>query len=36
MIVTQLIEKAMKKAQGAQAWLNQSESTDVSFETNRL
>jgi len=36
MIVTQLIEKAMKKAQGAHAWLNQSESTDVSFETNRL
>jgi PmbA protein len=36
MIVTQLIEKAMKKAQGAQAWLNQNESTDVSFETNRL
>lgn len=36
MIATKLIEKAMKKAQGAQAWLNQSESTDVSFETNRL
>jgi PmbA protein len=36
MIATQLIEKTMKKAQGAQAWLNQSESTDVSFESNRL
>jgi PmbA protein len=36
MIVNQLIEKAMKKAQSAQAWLGQNESTDVSFENNRL
>ena len=36
MIVTQLIEKAMKKAQGAQASLGQSEATDVSFENDRL
>ncbi|MBM3241769.1 TldD/PmbA family protein [Candidatus Poribacteria bacterium] len=36
MIVNQLIEKAMKKASGAQASLGQSESTDVSFENDRL
>jgi len=36
MIVNQLIEKAMKKAQGAQASLGQSESTDVSFENDKL
>jgi len=36
MIVSKLIEKAMKKAQGAQAWLGQSESVDVSFENDRL
>jgi PmbA protein len=36
MIVNKLIEKAMKKAQGAQAWIGQSESVDVSFENDRL
>ena len=36
MIVNRLIEKAMEKAQGAQASLGQSESTDVSFENDRL
>ncbi len=36
MIVNRLIEKAMKKAQGAQAALGQSESTNVSFENDRL
>jgi predicted Zn-dependent protease len=36
MVVSKLIEKAMKKAQGAQAWLGQSESVDVSFENDRL
>ena len=36
MIVNQLIEKAMKKAQGAQAVLGQGESVDVSFENDRL
>lgn len=36
MIVNQLVEKAMKKAQGAQATLRQSESTKVSFENDKL
>ena len=36
MIVDRLIEKAMKKAQGAQASLGQSESTSVSFENDKL
>jgi predicted Zn-dependent protease len=36
MIVNQLVEKAMKKAQGAQASLWQSESTNVSFENDKL
>jgi PmbA protein len=36
MIVNQLVEKAMKKAQGAQATLWQSESTKVSFENDKL
>jgi len=36
MIVRRLIEKAMRKAQGAQAVLEQSESTKVSFEDDKL
>ena len=36
MIAKQLVEKAMKKAQGAQASVWQSESTDVSFENDKL
>jgi len=36
MIVNRLIEKAMKKAQGAQVALGQSESTNVSFENDKL
>lgn len=36
MIVNRLIEKAMKEAQGAQVALGQSESTNVSFENDRL
>lgn len=36
MIATELIEKAMRKAQGAQAFLAISESTDVSFENDKL
>ncbi len=36
MIVNRLIEEAMKKAQGAQASLGQSESTSVSFENDKL
>jgi PmbA protein len=36
MIVKRLIEKAMRKAQGAQATLGQSESTNVSFEDDKL
>ncbi|MBW2331185.1 MAG: hypothetical protein JRF30_09745, partial [Deltaproteobacteria bacterium] len=36
MIVNRLIEKAMQKAQGAQAALGQSESTNVSFEDDKL
>jgi PmbA protein len=36
MIVNRLIEKAMRKAQGAQAALGQSESTNVSFEDDKL
>ncbi|MBW2195789.1 MAG: hypothetical protein JRF37_09545, partial [Deltaproteobacteria bacterium] len=36
MAVDQLIEKAMKKAQGAQASLVQSETTNVSFENDKL
>lgn len=36
MITAQLIEKALKTAQGAQAVLRESEETDVSFENNRL
>ena len=36
MIVDRLIEKAMDKAQGAQAALGQSESTNVSFENDKL
>lgn len=36
MIVNELVEKAMTKAQGAQASLRQVESTSVSFENDRL
>ncbi len=36
MTVDRLIEKAMRKAQGAQAALGQSESTEVSFENDKL
>jgi PmbA protein len=36
MIATELIERAMRKAQGAQAFLARSESTDVSFENDKL
>jgi len=36
MIVERLIEKAMRKAQGAQASLGQTESTNVSFENDKL
>ncbi len=36
MIAKKLVEKAMKKAQGAQAALWQTESTNVSFENDRL
>jgi len=36
MIVNKLIEKSMKKAQGAQASMGRSESTNVSFENDRL
>jgi len=36
MIVNRLIEKAMKRASGAQASLGQSESTNVSFENDKL
>ena len=36
MIVNRLIEKAMEKAQGAQASLGQSESTNVHFENDKL
>ena len=36
MIVNRLIEQAMKKAQGAQASLGQTESTSVSFENDKL
>jgi PmbA protein len=36
MIVKRVIEKAMRKAQGAQASLGQSESTNVSFEDDKL
>jgi len=36
MIVNRLIEKAMRKAQGAQVTLGQSESTNVSFEDDKL
>jgi PmbA protein len=36
MIVNRLIEKVMRKAQGAQAYLEQSESTNVSFENDKL
>jgi PmbA protein len=36
MIVNRLIEKAMRKAQGAQAALGRSESTNVSFEDDKL
>ncbi len=36
MIVKKLVEKAMTKAQGAQASLFRSESTDVSFENDKL
>ena len=36
MIINQLIEKAMERASGAQAALGQSESTDVSFENDKL
>jgi len=36
MIAETLIEKAMKKAQGAQALLTQSEHTKVSFESDKL
>jgi PmbA protein len=36
MIVNRLIDKAMEKAQGAQASLGQTESTNVSFENDKL
>ncbi len=36
MIVKELVEKAMARAQGAQASLGRSESTDVSFENDKL
>ena len=36
MIVNRLIEAAMKRAQGAQASLGQGDSTDVSFENDKL
>ena len=36
MVVEQLIEKAMKKAQGAQAGLRRAESTNVSFDNDKL
>jgi PmbA protein len=36
MIVQQLVKKAMEKAQGAQATLWQTESTEVSFENDKL
>jgi PmbA protein len=36
MISNQLVEKAMKKAQGAQATFWQTESTEVSFENDKL
>jgi len=36
MIAKQLVEKAMKKAHGAQASLSLSESVDVSYESDRL
>ena len=36
MIAGQLVEHALKQAQGAQATLWQSESTAVSFENDRL
>ena len=36
MIANQLVEKAMKKAQGAQAAFWQTESTEVSFENDKL
>ena len=36
MIVSKLVEKAMAKAQSAQAHLTRSESTDVSFENDKL
>ena len=36
MIVNQLVEKAMEKAQGAQASLVKIESTDVAFENDKL
>ncbi len=36
MAVNRLIEKAMKIAQGAQAYLGQTESTNVSFENDKL
>ena len=36
MIVNKLVEKAMAKAQGAQAYLKQNESTNVSFENDEL
>jgi len=35
-MVTQLVEKAMKRAQGAKASLSQGESTNVSFENDKL
>ncbi len=36
MITAQLVDKALKTAQGAQATLRESEEVDVSFENNRL
>jgi PmbA protein len=36
MIANQLVEKAMEKAQGAQATFGQTESTEVSFENDKL
>jgi PmbA protein len=36
MIASQLVDRAMRGAQGAQATVSQSESTDVSFENDKL
>lgn len=36
MVALELVKKALEKAEGAQAWINQSESSEVTYENDKL